>query len=443
MAMKVKKRALQVLFPNAAGIDIGSASHYVAVPSERCERPVREFGSCTADLIALAEWLGECGVDTVAMESTGVYWIALYELLESRGFTVFLVNARHVKNVSGRKSDVIDCQWLQQLMSFGLLAGAFRPDETVCALRAVSRQRDTLINEQARHVQRLQKILTQMNIQLPHVISDIVGQSGQAILRAICAGERDPIKLASLCNYRVHASKEQVAQSLQGNWREEHLFCLTQTLSLFDTYQGLIAQTDAQLDTMLRRLQRIQGELPTTKSKGRGKHAPKFDVRHALYAWAGVDLTRIGGIDVGTALKILVEIGWDLAKFKSAKHFACWLGLCPGTRITGGKKISGATRRIPNRVAQALKLAAQGLHRSQCALGAYYRRMAARLGAGKAITATAHKLARLVYAMLTKGCDYVERSEEHYEQQHRDRTVRYLQRKAASLGMRLESAAAV
>lgn len=443
MAMKVKQRALQVLFPNAAGIDIGSTSHYVAVPSERCEQPVREFGSCTPDLIALAQWLSECGVDTVAMESTGVYWIALYELLESRGFTVFLVNARHVKNVSGRKSDVIDCQWLQQLLSFGLLAGAFRPEQTVCALRAVSRQRDTLINEQARHVQRLQKILTQMNIQLTNVISDIVGHSGQAILRAIVAGERDPHTLAALCNYRVHASRTEVAQSLQGNWREEHLFCLAQTLSLFDTYQALIAKTDAQLDTMLTRLQRIEGEVPQAKRKGRGKHAPKFDVRQALYAWAGVDLTRIGGIDVGTALKILVEIGHDLGKFKSAKHFAAWLGLCPGTRITGGKKISGATKRIPNRVAQALKLAAQGLHRSHCALGAYYRRMATRLGAGKAITATAHKLARLVYALLTKGTDYVERSEDHYEQQHRDRTVRYLQRKAAAFGMRLESVAAV
>jgi transposase len=446
MAMKVKKTALSkreltVQFPNAAGIDIGSSSHYVAVPPDRVEQAVREFGSCTPDLIALADWLTECGVDTVAMESTGVYWIALYELLERRGFKVFLVNARHVKNVSGRKSDVIDCQWLQQLMTFGLLAGAFRPEDEVCALRAVSRQRDTLINEQARHVQRLQKILTQMNIQLTNVLSDIAGQSGQAVLRAIVAGERDPMTLATLCNYRVRASREAIAQSLQGNWREEHLFCLAQTLSLFDTYQTLIAQTDAQLQTMLKHLQRVQGEAPKAKDKGRGKHAPKFDVRQALYAWAGVDLTRIGGIDVSTALKILVEIGHDLGKFKNAKAFANWLGLCPGTRITGGKKISGATKRIPNRVAQALKLAAQGLHRSHCALGAYYRRMATRLGAGKAITATAHKLARLVYAMLTKGTDYVERSEEHYEQQHQDRTIRYLKRKAAALGMRLEPVA--
>jgi transposase len=372
-----------------------------------------------------------------------VYWIALYELLQSEGFVVHLVNARHVKNVSGRKSDVIDCQWLQQLMSFGLLAGAFRPADEICALRAVSRQRDTLIEEKATQIQRMQKALTQMNVQLTNVISDVSGATGLAIIRAIVAGERDGYRLAKLRNYRIHASEEQIAASLQGNWRSEHLFCLGQALTLFDTYAGLIQCTDAQLEQMLRSMQRHVGELPKNMKKGRGKHAPQFDVRTVLYQWVGVDLTRIGGIDVGTALKILVEIGWDLSKFKTSKRFAHWLGLCPGTRITGGKKISGASKRIPNRVAQALKLAAQGLQRSQCALGGYYRRMAARMGPGKAITATAHKLARLVYAMLTKGEEYVERSQEHYELQQRDRTVRYLQRKAAVYGFCLQPAAAV
>lgn len=441
MATKVMKRELQVLYPNAAGIDIGSASHYVAVPAGRCEQTVREFGSCTSELEAIAEWLTSCGVDTVAMESTGVYWVALYELLESRGFTVFLVNARHVKNVSGRKSDVIDCQWLQQLMSFGLLAGAFRPDEEVCALRAVSRQRDSLIRDQGRHVQRMQKVLVQMNVQLTNVLSDIAGATGLAILRAIVSGERDPAKLARLRNYRVQASESEIAQSLQGNWREEHLFCLAQTLALFDAHQALIGQADAQLAVMLKRLQRVSGELPAATGKGRGKHAPAFAARQALYDWVGVDLTRIGGIDVSTALKILVEIGWDLSKFKTAKHFASWLGLCPGTRITGGKKLSGASKRLPNRVAQALKLAAQGLHHSRCGMGAYYRRLAARLGTGKAITATAHKLARTVYAMLTHGAAYVERSETEYEEQYRERTLKNLQRKAAALGFRLAPAA--
>ncbi|HEV7390162.1 MAG TPA: IS110 family transposase [Burkholderiales bacterium] len=443
-AVAVRKRELAVMFPNAAGIDIGSAKHYVAVPPERCERSVREFESFTEDLLALAQWLASCGVDTVVMESTGVYWIPLYELLEARGFTVYLVNARHIKNVSGKKSDVLDCQWLQQLMSFGLLAGAFRPDGEVCALRAVVRQRDTLIEGQAQQIQRMQKALTQMNVQLANVISDIAGKTGQDIVRAIVAGERDAHKLAQLRNYRVHASEAQIAKSLLGNWREEHLFCLAQTLKLFDTHQALIDEADAKLEVMLAQMQRsAAGALKPNKNKGRAKHAPRFDVRSALVRWAGVDLTRIGGIDVSTALKVLAEIGADLSKFKSAKHFASWLGLCPGTRITGGKRISGVTKRIPNRVAQALKLAAHGLHRSQCALGAYYRRMAARLGAGKAITATAHKLARLVYAILTKGEEFIQRSQDHYEDQVRTRTIRYLQKKAASLGFNLQPNTAV
>jgi transposase len=439
----MRKRELTVLFPNAAGIDVGSASHYVAVPPDRCERSVRKFESFTADLVALADWLSQCGIDTVVMESTGVYWIPVYELLEARGFAVYLVNARHVKNVSGKKSDVLDCQWLQQLMSFGLLAGAFRPAGEVCALRAVVRQRDTLISAQAQQIQRMQKALTQMNVQLANVITDIAGETGQQIVRAIVAGERDPYQLARLRNYRVHASEDMIAKSLVGNWREEHLFCLTQTLKLFDTHQMLIEEADAKVQALLARMQMHCGELAPNKNKGRTKNAPRFDARNALYRWAGVDLTRIGGIDVSTALKILAELGTDLSKFKSIKHFASWLGLCPGTRITGGKRIGGNTKRIANRVAQALKLAAHGLHRSQCALGAYYRRMAARLGAGKAITATAHKLARLVYTILTKGEEFVQRSQDHYEAQVRARTVRYLQKKAASLGFNLQPVATV
>jgi transposase len=442
--MAVRKRELTVMFPNAAGIDAGSAKHYVAVPAERSDRPVREFETFTDDLMALADWLTECGIDTVVIESTGVYWIPIYELLEARGWVVYLVNAKHVKNVPGKKSDVLDCQWLQQLMSFGLLSRAFRPDGEVCALRAVVRQRDTLIEAQSQQIQRMQKALTQMNVQLANVITDISGKTGQDIIRAIVAGERDPLKLARLRNYRVHASEDEIAKSLRGNWRAEHLFCLAQSLKLFDAYQELIAEADAKSEAMLAQMQRAQcGELAPNKNKGRTKNAPRFDVRTALFRWAGVDLTRIGGIDVTTALKILAEIGVDLSRFESAKHFASWLGLCPGTRITGGKRISGATKRIANRVAQALKLAAQGLHRSQCALGAYYRRMAARLGAGKAITATAHKLARLVYAIITKGEEFVQRSQDHYEHQVRARTIRYLHKKAASLGFNLQPNAAV
>jgi len=284
----------------------------------------------------------------------------------------------------------------------------------------------------------MQKALTQMNVQLTNVITDIVGQTGQDIIRAIVAGERDPKKLATLRNYRIHASEEEIAKSLEGNWRDEHLFCLGQALALFDTYRELIVQTDAKLEELIKPMRRHQSTLPPNKKKGRGKNAPSFDVLNALYQWVGVDLTRIAGIDVSTALKIVVEIGTDLSKFKNAKHFASWLGLCPGTKISGGKKLSGASKRIPNRVAQALKLAAQGLSRSQCALGAYYRRMAARLGAGKAITATAHKLARLVFAMLTKGEEYVERSQQEYEERMHRKTVEYIKRKARLLGYHVE-----
>lgn len=440
MAMKTREGAgLQVKHPDAAGIDVGSAEHYVAVPADRCEQSVRRFASHTQGLHALADWLVECGVQTVGLESTGVYWIALYELLEARGFKVCLTDARRSRNVSGRKSDVLDCQWLQQLMSYGLLNAAFRPEQQICAMRTVMREREGLIREQGRCTQLMQKALTQMNVQLTSVLSDITGKTGLQIIRGIVAGERDGRKLAALRNYRVRASEEEIARSLQGNWREEHLLCLSNALELFDTYQRLIDLAERQLHDSLLGVRRFTHELGHTKKRG-GKHAPSFDARLALYRWVGVDLTRIGGIDVSTALTVLLEIGWDLSKFNSSKHFASWLGLCPGTRITGGKRISGATKRTHNRAAQALKLAAQGLHRSVCSLGAYYRSKAARLGAGKAITATAHKLAKLIYAMLTKGEHFVERSEQDYEVQHRERSLRQLQRKAALLGMRLEPA---
>lgn len=436
MAMRTRNE-LTIQHPNAAGIDIGSSSHFVAVPADRSESVVREFGCYTQDLYEMAAWLLACGITIVALESTGVYWIPVYEVLEAYGIEVMLVNARNVKHVSGRKSDVLDCQWLQQLMSFGLLNAAFRPPADVCALRAISRQRDTLLQEQARCVQRMQKALTQMNLQLTNTITDITGQTGLAIIRAIVAGIRNPQELAKLRNYRIHASEAEIAKSLEGTWKEEHLFCLAQALSLYDTYRKLIAEADAKLDALITPLRRQCIKTAEGKVKRGGKNAPGFDVRNALREWAGVDLTQIGGIDVCTALKVLVELGPDLSKFKSAKHFCSWLGLCPGTRISGGKRLSGASKRIPNRVARALKLAAQGLHHSQCGLGAYYRRLAARLGKGKAITATAHKLARLVYAMLTQGSEYVEQSQAEYEAKFQERTLKYLQQKAKTLGFDL------
>ena len=429
--------AISLTHPNTAGIDIGSAAHFVAVPPDRDDEPVREFASFTTDLHRLADWLDACGVDTVAMESTGVYWIPLYELLESRGFTVFLVNARHVKNVSGRKSDVLDCQWLQQLMSFGLLRGAFRPADQVCELRSLSRQRTMLLRSQGRFVQHMQKALTQMNIQLANVISDVVGETGQKILRAIVAGERDGLALAKLRNARIRASEDEIAKSLQGSWRAEHLFALKQALDAFDFCGTQLAECDAQIQAQLQALHVREDEPAKGKKRGRARNAPKFDLRTQLFQMCGVDLTRIDGIDVTTALVVVSEVGADMGKFPSDKHFASWLGLCPGTKITGGKVMSGKTKRCANRAAQALRLAAAALRSSQSALGAYYRRMCARMDKPKAVTAAAHKLARLIYAMLTHGQEYTDRGQDYFEERYRQRVLHNLAQKAKAMGMQL------
>src|SRR3990167_4171947 len=432
-----KSAALTITHPPAAGIDIGSASHFVAVPPDRDDEPVREFPSFTVDLNALADWLTACGVDTVAMESTGVYWIPLFELLESRGFTVLLVNARHVKNVSGRKSDVLDCQRLQQLMSFGLLHGAFRPAAQVWVLRSLSRQRTMLLRSQGRFVQHMQKALTQMNIQLANVISDVAGETGQKILRAIVAGERDGQALAKLRNARIRASEDEIAKSLQGTWRDEHLFALKQALDAFDFCGAQLAECDAQVQAQLQALQVHEDEPTKGKKRGRARNAPKFDLRTQLFQMCGVDLTRINGIDVTTALVVVSEVGADMGRFPSDKHFASWLGLCPGTKITGGKVMSGKTKRCANRAAQALRLAAAALRSSQSALGAYYRRMCARMDKPKAVTAAAHKLARLIYAMLTNGQEYTDQGQDYFEERYRQRVLHNLAQKAKAMGMQL------
>lgn len=429
--------ALTITHPNAAGIDIGSASHFVAVPAERDAEPVREFPSFTADLNALADWLTACGVDTVAMESTGVYWIALFELLESRGFSVLLVNARHVKNVSGRKSDVLDCQWLQQLMTYGLLSGAFRPTDAVCVLRALWRQRGMLLRSQGRHVQHMQKALTQMNIQLTNVISDVAGETGQKILRAIVAGERDANKLASMKNVRIRASIDDIARSLEGNWRPEHLFALKQALQSFDFIGTQLAECDREIEAQLHSLQVHDGEPRKGKKRSRPRNAPKFDLRTQLFKMCGVDLTRIDGIDVTTALAVISETGTDMSRFPTVGHFASWLGLCPGTKITGGKVMSGKTKRVTNRAAQALRLAAAALRSSQSALGAYFRRLCSRMDKPKAVAAAAHKLARLIYTMLTKGEEYTDQGQDYYEERYRQRLLHQLARRAEKMGMKL------
>jgi transposase len=341
--------------------------------------------------------------------------------------------------VSGRKSDVLDCQWLQQLMSYGLLSGAFRPAEEICVLRAISRQREMLVQYQGQHVQHMQKALTQMNVQLDNVISDLVGVTGLKIVRAILAGERDAVKLAKLRDGRIRASEEQIAKSLRGSWREEHLFALKQAVSLYDSYQGSIAECDAELARVLRGLavHEASPRDPPKGGAGRPRKAEPFDLRTALYRACGVDLTRIEGIDVGTALKVVAEVGPDLSRFKSAKHFASWLGLCPGTKISGGKVLSGASKRMANRLAQALRMSAVATGRTASALGAFYRRLSARAGKAKAIRATAHKLARLIYTLLTKGEAYVDRGQDDFEMQHQQRVMKNLKRKALAMGFSL------
>jgi transposase len=416
-------------------VDVGSSSHHVAVPPDRDDQPVREFGCHTGELQALGDWLLACGVDTVALESTGVYWIALYEVLESKGLDVWLVNAKSVRHVSGRKSDVLDCQWLQQLHTFGLLRRAFRPDAQVCELREIVRLREVVLEDRARHIQRMQKALVQMNVQLTTVLTDIVGESGQAIIRAIVAGQRDPHVLAELRNYRVRASAQEIAASLHGTWKAEHLFCLKHELASYDFCSAQLQTIDAQIDANLSGLQLYEKTPSVNRNKGRAKNAARFDLRRALLNWSGVDLTAVPGIDVTTALKVLAELGPTLQRFKTAKCFCSWLGLCPGTRITGGKRISGQSKRLPNRVSRALKLAAQGLSRSHGAMGAYYRRMVLRMGSGKAVTAVAHKLARVVYAMLTGQAEYVENKQDVHEERYRRNAIKNLKRRAAQMGL--------
>lgn len=440
MAMRKHEDNPEV-FPNAAGIDIGGSSHWVAVPRSAAEEPVREFGTMTDDLHAMADWLLACGVDTVALESTGVYWIPVFEVLERRGLTVWLVDARQMKYVPGRKSDVMDCQWLQKLMSLGLLRAAWRPGDEVCVVRAIVRQREVLLAEQADWIRRMQKALVQMNIQLTEVLSDIMGMTGQAIIRAIVAGERDPKVLASHRHGRVKASAGEIERALTGNWREEHLFVLRQALSMYDDIARHLGECDAHLQALLD--ERVRHQVDLGRPPRADKQRLEFDVRQRLANWAGVDLTRINALGVGTVMTILSEIGPDLSRFASVKHFCSWLGLCPGTKISGGKVLSARVKRSANRARQALKLAAQSLSRSDSALGAFYRRLCARMDKPRANTAVAHKLARMVYFMLTRGEAFVDQGQQRYEEQQRQRSIAALKRRATALGFRVEPQTAV
>jgi transposase len=427
---------------NAAGIDVGSESHYIAVPADRDEQPVRMFSAFTRDLIHLADWLKACKIDTVAMESTGVYWIPLYEVLARRGFKVYLVSPQHLKRVPGRKTDVLDCQWLQELHTFGLLSGAFRPEDIEVALRSYMRQRAMLVNHASQHIQHMQKALTQMNVLVHHAVDDITGVSGMRIIRAIIAGERSPETLAAMREPGCKKDAETVAKALEGNWREEHLFALRQAVELFDSYQTKIADCDwqilAHLKTMEDRSNSGAGTPPEPQGNSPRKNELSFDGATEAYRITGVDLTKISGIKSHTALKILSEIGTDVTHWPTAKHFASWLTLAPRNRISGGKRLS--QRKTPanaNRVAQALRLAAFSLHSSHSYLGAFYRRLAARAGKTKAIQATAHKLAILIYNTLKYGTNYVEKGANYYEESYRQRVLKNMSRRAGELGYRL------
>jgi len=429
--------------PHAAGVDIGSREHWVAVPREASERPVRPFGTFTGDLEAIAEWFKECGITSVAMEATGIYWIPLFQILERRGFAVILAHPRQTKNVAGRKSDVQDCQWIQRLHTYGLLQGSFRPADPYCVLRTYVRQRDELVCGRSTQTQHLQKALLQMNIQLPQVLSDVTGVSGLAIMDAILKGERDPVKLAALVDRRVRANQQTIQRALQGDYRPEHLFVLGQAHKLYHTYEAALAACDEQI---VRELAALPTQvdpavkpLPARKPGARpglDKRAG-VDLRPELYAKGGADLTAIEGIGVQTSLVLLTEVGPKVDRFPSEQHFTSWLGLCPDNRISGGKVLSSKTRPVHNRASDALRLAASTLERSQSALGAFARRMKARLGAAEGITATAHKLARIIYRLLKHGEHYVRQGLEDYEKKYAAKKLAALQKTAKAMGFEL------
>jgi transposase len=430
---------LAVVHPHAAGIDVGNAAHYVAVGPDRDSYPVRRFECFTADLHRLADWLKNCGVKTVALQSTGVYWIPLYDILEERGFEVYLVNARHTKNLPGRKSDVQESQWLLKLHTYGLLNNSFRPTSEIRVLRTYWRQRAEHVQGVTTCIQRMQKAFTQMNLQLANVISDLSGVTGQMIVRAIVAGERNPWKLAKLSDPRIRASQEEIAKSLEGNWRPELLFVLQQELQMFDTYQQRIAECDRELQKHLAHFKDTAP--PPAKDEAKkskpNKHHPQFHLADELHRISGVDLTRIDGIDVMVAQTLVSEIGLDMGRWKTEAHFASWLGLCPDNRISGDKVLGRGTRHVVNRAATALRVAATTLLKSRTYLGAQYRRLRSKLGAPKAITAMAHRLARLVYRMLKYGQQYVDKGAAYYEQRNRQQQIEFVRKKAAQLGLQV------
>lgn len=441
--IQAEDMSLEVIHPHAAGIDIGNDSHYVAVPPGRDGQAVRRFGCTTAELKSMASWLQQCRIRTVAMQSTGVYWVAVYDILQAAGLEVYLVNARETKNLPGRKSDVQESQWLMKLHTYGLLRNSFRPPAEIRALRTYWRQRNDLIRSASRHIQRLQKVLTQMNLQLANVLSDVSGATGQAIIGAILEGERDPWVLAKFRDPRVKASREEIARSLEGNWQEDLLFQLKQEQDGYQFCQKQIRECDQQLQRYLQQRKDRSGgaQLPEETRKWRRKkkqgNKPKFDLRTELFRMTGTDLTRIDGMDVMTAATVISEAGWDMTPWRTEHHFVSWLRLSPDNQISGDRVIRKGRLPTNNRLTVALRMAASSLRKSQSYLGAQFRRLRTRLGAPIAIKAMAAKLARLIYRMLRYGMEFIDLGVAYYEQQQRQRDISNLKYKAACLGFQV------
>jgi transposase len=444
---KAKVAGLPIIHEQAAGIDIGSRFHVVAVSPDVSDEPVQTFQAFTGDLQRMADWLVRVGITTVAMESTGVYWVPVFEILEDRGIKVVLANARDAKAVPGRKTDVNDAQWLQRLHAYGLLRASFRPGREVAALRSYLRLRERHLDYGAAHIQHIQKALTHMNLQLHHVVSDITGVTGMRIIRAIIAGERAPDVLAAMRDVRCKASREVVRAALTGNYQPEHVFALTQALELYDAYQARVAECDVKIEQALAGLVQHTAApstpLPDARHRTKQANALNFDVRPVLHQLVGVDLTQIHGIGPYLALRLVAECGNDLERWPTAKHFTSWLTLSPGSKISGGKILSAHTRKTTNRVTAHLRLAAVTVGRTNTALGAFYRRLASRIGKAKAVTATARKIAIHFYNAMRFGISYADRGADHYETQYRDRVIKNLHRRAAEFGFTLQKAASV
>jgi transposase len=446
MANKGKKNkpapeTMPLIHPHAAGIDVGAEEHWVCVPADRDAQPLQRFSAFTCDLHRLADWLTACRITTVVMESTGVYWLPLFQILEARGFEVALVNARHAKNVPGRpKTDRFDCQWLQRVQSYGLLAASFRPPEAIGQLRSLLRHRDTLVQLSVKHIQHMQKSLAQMQLHLHHVISDVTGVTGMRIIRAIVAGERNPRTFATYRDSRIQSSEDTIAKALEGDSRPEQVFTLTQSLALYDFTQQQIAACEQEVERVLTTFaSRVDPAAhpfppPTTAHRQPQRNEPPFDLRTPLYRITGVDLTQVPGLQVLTIHPVLSAVGLDMSKWPTDKHVASWLGLCPDNRISGGTVLATGSRPVQNRASRALRMAAQRLRTSPRSLGAFYRRMRSKLGPATATTATAHKLAKIIYHLLKEKTPYRERGAEYYLHKDQERKLRHLRKQAKHLG---------